>query len=405
MIKADVIIIGAGAAGLMAAISASKSKKSVLVIERNDIPGKKLLITGGGRCNITNTNERSDFLKHIFPKPIFFKAAFSQFSNFDLIKFCKNNGLELKNEHSKIYPKSDNAKDVVEFLYSYSIKNQIHFQFNTKAIQLIIKNNSVTGLIVEHQGEIIELFCEKIILCAGGKTYPTTGSDGSGFQLAKRSGHTIIDPTFGLTPLVINDNLLHTIAGITLENIGVECVCKDVNHKRKGNVLFTHKGLSGPAILDISSFLTSGDSINLDLFPDISFETLDKKIIELIDFNGKKKISNILKAFIPISLIEFILSRLELPTNLLSHQLKSTQRKSLIKSLKSLNFTIQAKENQNKAMITIGGIPLDEINQNTMESKICKNLFFAGEIINLHGDTGGYNLQIAFSTGWLAGIM
>ncbi|NCC87601.1 MAG: NAD(P)/FAD-dependent oxidoreductase [Clostridia bacterium] len=411
MINSDVIIIGAGAAGLLAAISAGESGKSVLVTEKMNQPGRKLLITGKGRCNITNSAEIQDFITQIYPDGRFLYPAFKAFFNDDIIFLLDECGLETVLERGgRYFPKSEKAADVVEALMKKARDVGVKFKFDTKVNEIFLDGEKISGVECVTNGKIEVISVEKIIVCTGGKSYPGTGSTGDGYRWAIRAGHTIENLFPVLVPLVTKEDYCSSMQGLTLKNINAALYINDkLVNEEFGDLMFAHYGLSGPVILTLSRDVVfaleskSKIKILIDFKPALDNEKLDNRILRDINEHGKMKVGNMLKMWLPQKAIPVFLDILEIDAEKPAHQISANERRQIIKCLKSFELNIIGHRGYKEAVVTSGGVSLDEVNPKTMESKIINGLFFAGEVLNLDANTGGYNLQIAFSTGWLAG--
>lgn len=398
----DTIIIGGGAAGLMAAYASVKNGKKIAVFERNDRLGKKLLITGKGRCNITNAADISEFIDNVPVNSNFLYSAFYTFTNDDLIKLLNENGLETKVERGKrVFPKSDKSADVLNTLYKLSIKSD--FYFNTRVKSVITKDGAAIG--IESYGGS-KFFAEKIIVATGGKSYRATGSTGDGYKIAEALGHSIVEPKPSLVPLETEE--IYDLMGLSLKNVGIKIIDKNGKsvYEDFGEMVFTHFGVSGPVILSASSHIRKidGHRLIIDLKPALTFEQLDARILRDFEAFSRKNFSNALDELLPKKLIPVIIKLSEIPPETKIHQITKVQRHALLDTIKGLTFTIKKMRPIDEAIITSGGVKVSEINPSTMESKIISNLYFAGEVIDVDAYTGGFNLQIAFSTGYLAGI-
>lgn len=403
----DIIVIGAGPAGLLAAGRAAEKGKKVVILEKMQQEGRKLKITGKGRCNITNDSNMSDFIKHIYPNGKFLKNAFHHFFNDDIIALLEKHGVACKLERGgRYFPASDQAADVLNALLAWDKTLNVDVYLNHPVEKLIIQENSIQGLLAN--GKVFK--ANKIILATGGKSYPATGSTGDGYNLAKQAGHSIITPQPALVPLETEKNMPQKIQGLKLKNV---LAVVWINNKKRtqafGELEFMEFGLSGPIILTLSrtvvTELQKGNKVDLfiDLKPALDDKKLDNRLIRELNESGKKKLGNIFPNLLPGDMIPFFLDLARLDANKECHQISAKERKSIRYHLKNMPFIITGYRSFKEAIITAGGIPTNEISSKTMESKLVKGLFFAGEIIDLDADTGGYNLQIAYSTGWLAG--
>ncbi len=404
----SIIVIGAGAAGLMSAGIAASQGKKVIIVERNALPGKKLLITGKGRCNITNTADIEDIIKNIPGNGNFMYSALYTFNNNDIISFFENNGLLTKTERGgRVFPASDNAKDVVDVLYHFCLTHGVQFRYQTRVKQIITdQQKRVLGIKTE-EGQ--ELSCDSVIVCTGGASYKGTGSTGDGYKMARELGHSVIEPRPSLIPLIAEESWVKELQGLSLKN--VEVAFFD-NNKRKvysefGEMLFTHFGVSGPIILSASRHLLKYNYNNvilkLDLKPALSIEALDLRIQRDFEKYSKKIFKNALNDLMPQKLIPIIIMLSGIEDEKPVNQITKQERHRLVNLLKGMEVNIIGARPINEAIITAGGVSVKEIDPYTMESKLVKGLFFAGEIMDVDGYTGGYNLTIAFSTAYVAG--
>ncbi len=407
MSKFDVLVVGAGPAGLLAAGRAAELGGKVLVLEKMEQPGRKLLITGKGRCNITNSAEIPEFLKHVYPKGRFLRNAFAHYYSDDIIALLEKYGVDISLERGgRYFPTGNKASEVQRALLAWVNELNVEIRCNQRVEHLIIDNNSITGVQVNGQ----TLMAQKVILATGGKSYPATGSTGDGYQLAKKAGHSIVPPKPALVPLETEGVVAKKLQGLALKNVKISVW---VNDKKAGEafgeMLFTHFGLSGPIILTLSRMVVdelhknNKVDITIDLKPALDEQKLDKRLLRDLNEHGKKKISNIFRYWLPSSMVSVFIDLLELDPEKVCHQVSSKERKQIRYLLKNLRFSISGHRSFKEAIITAGGVSTNEISSKTMESKLVTGLYFAGELIDLDAETGGYNLQIAYSTGWLAG--
>lgn len=397
----ETLIIGGGPAGLAAAYASLKAGKATAVIERNDRPGKKLLITGKGRCNITNAADISDFISNVPVNSNFLYSAFYTFTNDDLIRLLNDNGLETKVERGqRIFPKSDRAADVLKTLLK--ITSGADFIYNTRVKSVMTENGSAVGVKAYDNSEI---YADRVIIATGGKSYSATGSTGDGYRLASELGHTVIEPKPSLVPLETDE--VYDLMGLALKNIGIKIRNKNgkIIYEDFGEMVFTHFGVSGPVILSASSHLRKIDeqTLSIDLKPALSEKQLDARIIRDFEEFSRKNFSNSLDELLPKKLIPVVVELSGIPPETKIHQITKAQRHTLLKVMKDFTLHIKGMRPIDEAIITSGGIKVSEINPSTMESKLVKNLYFAGEVIDVDAYTGGFNLQIAFSTGFLSG--
>ena len=411
-----VVVIGGGPAGMMAAITASQNGNRVTIVEKMQSLGRKLLITGKGRCNITSSLDMDEFIKNTPGNGMFLYSCYKQFTNQDIISFLKEQGLEVKEERgNRIFPVTDKSLDVLKCFTNKIKELNIEIKYNTSVKKIIVEENKVTG-VKTNKGE---LKADKVILATGGKSYPLTGSTGDGYELAKELGHTITKIKPSLVPLEIHDkNLCKELQGLSLRNINIQI--KDIEKNKNiyedfGEMLFTHFGVSGPTILSSSAHLVRYKDIEekmrkrkiiltIDFKPALTEERLDNRILRDFDAQKNKQFKNSLDALLPQKLIPIIIEKSEINPNKKVNEVTKEERKKLVQMLKKFEIEIQKFRPIEEAIITSGGINIKEINPKTMESKIIKGLYFAGEIIDVDSYTGGFNLQIAYSTGYVAGL-
>jgi hypothetical protein len=394
----DVIIIGAGPAGLFTAIHCKGHK--VIVLEKNTTPGKKLLISGTGRCNLTHDCKLSDFFVHYGANHRFLKTALHSFTNTDLIRFFNDFGLKtVVDKNGKVFPASQKASDVLQVLINMCNKNKVE----------IVCNQQITGIEKTENGFEVKtnsgIFLGKfLVITTGGMSYPTTGSTGDGYHFAKLLGHSIVPPKPSLSPVFIRDYLMASIAGVSVQNKPVYLYRGDKKiSEHNGDIGFTHKGLSGPGILDFSRHILSGDILKVN-FIDIRTDDFRNELIKVSEKEGKTAIQTYLKKFdLPRSLVLLVLQSINMEPETRLAEITKVQRNQLVAAFCEYPFTVEKVGGFNTAMVTAGGVSLDEIHPKTMESKLVPGLYFAGEVLDIDGDTGGYNLQAAFSTGFLVG--
>ncbi len=398
-----VVIIGGGAAGLMSATVAAKNGADVTLIEKNEKLGKKIYITGKGRCNVTNNCAVEEFLENVVSNKKFLLSALHTFSPSDTINFFETYGLKLKTERgNRVFPLSDKASDVTKTFEKLLKQYNVKILYNCSAMDFEVKNSSVSAL----NTTCGKFIADKYILCTGGKSYPTTGSTGDGFAIADKLGHKIIQPVAGLIGLKADNP--KELAGLTLKNVNVKIVESDkICENEFGELLFTHHGVSGPTVLTLSSKVNRKDfsklKLSIDLKPALSEKELDLRIQRDFSQTLNKQFSNSLDKLLPRSLISVILKKSGISPTIKVNQITAEQRQKLVKLLKNLEFNLFGTEDISEAIITCGGIDVKEINPTSMRSKKFSNLYFAGEIIDVDALTGGFNLQVAFSTAYLAG--
>lgn len=403
--KNKIGIIGAGPAGIMAAISASNDKNKVYLIEKNNKIGKKLYITGKGRCNITNATPIEDFFEFIVRNKNFLYSSLYSFTNENIIQLLEKNGLKTKIERgNRVFPESNKSSDVINTFNKILNEKHVNIMLNSKVNSLTLKEGK---FFLDING-IIHKF-DKLILATGGKSYPATGSTGDGYKYAKELGHTIEDPKPSLVPIELKETWVKDLQGLSLRNVKLKAF-KDEKlvHEEFGEMIFTHFGISGPIVLSISNYLNrlenSKIKLVIDLKPALDFQTLDKRILRDFDKYNNKQLKNSLNDLLPQKIISTIISLSNISEDTIVNQITKEERYRLVDNIKNLSMEFKGFRPIEEAIITSGGISVKEIDPSTMESKIIPNLFFAGEIIDIDALTGGFNLQIAYSTGYLAGI-
>ncbi len=407
----DVIVIGAGAAGIIAAGRAAKLGARVLLLERNIQAGRKILITGKGRCNITHDDDKSVYYKNIFPNGRFLKHAFNAFFVSDILHILHSQGVKTTTERgNRVFPVSNLSKDVLAALMKWAGNKNINTIYNCRVNELIINDNKVQGVSAQIKNNNHRFFSKSVIICTGGKSYPATGSTGDGYKLAQQAGHTIKAPHPALVPLITQGNTAEKLQGLGLKNVkAVVWVNNKKSKEEFGELMFAHYGLTGPIILSMSRYVVEELSknnkveISIDLKPALDEKKLDERLLRDLNNHGKKRVENIFRLWLPSSLIPVFIDILKIDKNKACNQLAGDERKKILMLMKNFRFEITGHPGYKEAIITAGGIPTSEIYSKTMESKITKNLFFAGEVIDVDANTGGFNLQIAYSTGWLAG--
>lgn len=398
---ARVIIVGGGPAGIMAALSSAKNNE-VILIEKNKEIGMKLRLTGGGRCNITNNRDIEEFFDKIVNNNKFLYSALYTFSNYSLLEYLSSKGLEYKVElDEKVYTKSDKADEVIDLLKNDLRNNDVNIKYNTTITDLIIEDNVIKGVITSYGEKILG---DKIIITTGGKSFPNTGSDGTMYSVLEKYGHTITPIYAALIPLVIKEEFVKKLQGVSMKDVVVSAKIKKKKIEKSGDMLFTHFGISGPAVLKLSSYvnkaLTEGEvEITLDFLKDKSKEEISK----IMRSNTNKTVFNNLKGVLPQNFLKVVFEILGL-SEIKASDLKKEDEYKVIEYMKEMKLTARETLTIKAAQVTSGGVKVKEINASTMESKLIKNLYFAGEVIDVDAETGGYNLQIAFSTGYLAGM-
>ena len=406
--KKDIIIIGGGAAGMMAAYSAALAGGTAVVFEKNEKLGKKLYITGKGRCNFTNAADMQEFMENIPRNPRFLYSAFAAFSNNDMISFLEENGTKTKTERGKrAFPLSDKSSDVIKALNRALQKRGVSVRLNEEVKDLWIEEGAVKGVVKENNEKVS---ANAVIVATGGLSYPLTGSTGDGYTFSKKAGHSVTPLSTSLVPFDC-DGICKEMQGLSLKNVRLS-LCSSVNKKPLlsgvGEMSFTHFGVSGPLVLSASSlikddFFKEGLFGKIDLKIALSEEDLKERIIRETKSSPKRSIKALLEDLLPRSMVLVFLDLLSIPKERILSELTKEERDELIRLLKAFPFKVYGKRGYNEAVITRGGIKVNEIDPKTMGSKIVRGLFFAGEVIDCDALTGGFNLQIAWSTGFLAG--
>lgn len=408
------VIIGGGAAGMMAAIQSAAAGYEVTLFEKNEKLGKKLFITGKGRCNLTNACDVSDLFSNVVSNPKFLYSSVYGFTNTDTVDFFESLGLRTKTERgNRVFPASDKSSDVIRCLTRECERQGVTVCLNTRVSELVIKENHISGVVLQGGKRIP---ADKVIVATGGMSYSSTGSTGDGYRMAEKAGHTVTPLRPGLTGMRTEENLVKELQGLTLKNAAVE-IRKGGSKKKSfegfGEVLFTHYGVSGPLILSASSQI--GDNLgnngggqeqwllHIDCKPALTAEQLDKRMLS--DFEGVKNhsVKNAMVHLLPKSMIPVLLSRCGVEEGKKVNEISKAERLQLIDGMKDFTLTLTGLRDWNEAIITRGGVSVNEIDPGTMESKIVRGLHFAGEILDVDALTGGFNLQIAWSTGFAAG--
>lgn len=403
-----VIIIGGGAAGLMAAVAAISNNNDVTIYDGNEKVGKKIYITGKGRCNLTNACDISDYFDNIISNDKFLYSALYTFTNDDVIKFFEENGCKIKIERgNRAFPESDKSSDIIKTLERYLKKNGVKIILNTRVESIIANNHKVSGVKLSN-GKTDK--SDNVIIATGGMSYQTTGSTGDGYRFARKLGIKVTETRPALVPLVTKEDYIRDLQGLSLRNVNLSIY----NGNKKiyddfGEMLFTHFGVSGPLVLSASSrigmLLADNNTLDatIDLKPALNRKKLEDRIMREIDANKNKELKYLLSNLLPSKMVKCFIELLGLSEHLKLNEFTKKNREELIELLKRFPFTITKLRGYNEAIITQGGIDVSEINPSTMESLSVKGLFFAGEVIDIDALTGGFNLQLAFSTGYLAG--
>ena len=417
-----VVVVGGGPAGMMAAITASENGNEVYLFEKNDKLGKKLLITGKGRCNITSSLDMKEFISNVPGNGKFLYSVFDNYTNIDIINFLKKHGVNVKEERgNRIFPTSDKSIDVLK-AFEDELKNKhVKIKFNSKVTNIEIEEDKVKFVqYIDENGENKKIKTDKVILATGGKTYSMTGSTGDGYEIAQKLGHTITEIKPSLVPLTSSGtslNVCKELQGLSLKNVGIKIIDTSKNkviYEDFGEMLFTHFGVSGPIILSASAHLVRYKNINtllkeqniklvIDLKPALSIEKLDLRIQRDFLEEKNKEYKNSLNNLLPQKLIKPVIRISEINADKKVNEITREERIKIVSLLKKFTITISGFRPIEEGIVTSGGISTKEINPKTMESKLIKGLFFAGEIIDVDAYTGGFNLQIAYSTGYTAG--
>ena len=401
----DVIIVGGGAAGCIAAGYAAQNGKKVLILERNRRPTRKILVTGKGRCNVTNNCEPEEFFRHVRSNPRFLYSALNRFTPKHTMELFESLGVPLKTERGRrVFPVSDRALDIADALQLF-IKNKNVDVLCKRAESLLFEDGALSGVLTEN-GEVFR--AQKVLISTGGLSYSATGSSGDGYRLAKQAGHTVVPTRASLVGIHTAENLSEA-SGLSLKNVTLrlyDAKKKKPVYEELGEMLITHEGISGPLVLSASSFMSTDISsyrLELDLKPGLSSEELDARILR--DFSEKKNrdFINSLDELLPRSFIPYVVEKSGIDPETKVNQITKSQRMDLVSAIKSFAIKPVALGDIEGAVITAGGISVKEVDPKTMESKICPGLYFAGEVLDLDAETGGYNLQIAFATGYAAG--
>ncbi len=408
-----VIVIGGGAAGMMAAITSAKEGNNVTLIEKTSSLGNKIKITGKGRCNVTFDGDIEDFKRNIIVNNRFMYSSFMNFSNKDTVEYFNSLGVATKVERgARVFPVSDKATDIVSALKSDLKRHNVDVILNTVLKDLIVENGAIKGIITNNN---VRMYADKVILCTGGLSYKNTGSSGECFNILKKYGHNIIDLKGGLVPLTSKDDICKRLQGLTLKNVGFRIIVEGKEiYSSFGEMLFAHFGLTGPIVLSGSSILNRIENVSeklnsnnvkgiIDFKPALSMEVLDKRIQRDFEKYTNKEFKNSLIELLPQKLIPIIIEKSEINPEKKVHQITKQERLKLLNILKNFEVNIEGFMPIDIAIITCGGVDVRQVNPKTMESKVINNLYLAGEVLDVDALTGGFNLQIAFSTAVAAG--
>ncbi|MDE6105004.1 MAG: NAD(P)/FAD-dependent oxidoreductase [Clostridia bacterium] len=401
----NVAVIGAGAAGLVAAYAAARNGNRVTVFEKNEKCGKKIYITGKGRCNVTHDCPPDEFLANVVNNSKFMTGAIYAFSPEATMKFFEDGGLKLKIERgARVFPVSDKASDVTKCLEKYCLNEGVTFKFCEEAKKISVLNSTVSGIITTKG----QYFFDKVIISTGGLSYPATGSTGDGYGFAKGVGHNIVTPRQALCGVNLKGNWFKPLQGLSLKNVRLTVYNGNkVIKEFFGEMLFTHYGVSGPIVLSASSIINrldlNGIKFTIDLKPALSIEQLDQRVLRDFEEYKNKSVANCLKQLLPSAMISEVLKRSGIAQDKKVNSVTKTERQSLLTTIKNFDMLVSSLRGFDEAIVTSGGVDVKEINPKTMGSKLIKGLFMCGEVLDLDAFTGGFNLQIAFSTGYAAG--
>ena len=399
-----VVVIGGGAAGMIAAYAAANGGHQVTLLEKNEKLGKKIYITGKGRCNFTNASDMETIRNNVVTNPRFLYSAFSAFDNNDIVELLNSAGCPSKVERgNRVFPVSDHASDVNKALTNLLVRTKVEVCLNTEVKDLIVEGNICKGVLLKNGKKIM---ADDVIVATGGVSYPSTGSTGDGYRFARNCGHDVTEVRPALVAMKTREKWVKQLSGLSLKNVAIK-----VNNSKKtlysdfGDMLFTYDGVSGPVIISASSVCGKYLPLELcvDLKPALNNEVLDKRILKDFSENQNKTINNVIGKLLPIKLGLIILGIAGIDENTIIHDVTAAQRRSLLETVKCLKLNLVELKPFTEAIVTQGGVVTKQIDPKTMESKLVNNLYFAGEVMDVDGMTGGYNLQIAWSTGYLAG--
>ncbi|MBS7008495.1 NAD(P)/FAD-dependent oxidoreductase [Anaerostipes sp.] len=402
-----VIVVGGGAAGMMAAICSAGEGNQVTLLEKNEKLGKKLFITGKGRCNLTNAGDIEDLMNHVVTNREFLYSAFYSFTNEQMMEWMEQWGCPVKVERgNRVFPVSDKSSDVIRAMERELSRRKVSVRLNTEVKNILIENGSVKG--VELRGSQ-SIKADKVIVSTGGMSYPSTGSTGDGLLFAKKTGHKVTHLDPALVPFNVDGTVCQRLQGLSLKNVEASLYADGKRiYQEFGEMLFTHFGVSGPVILSASSYAAKHKGkkleLQIDLKPALSAEQLDQRILRDFQENINKEFKNSLGKLLPKKLIPVILELSGIPEEKKIHEITKQERRQLAALLKAMPLSVTSSRGFKEAIITQGGVDVKDINPSTMESKKVAGLYFAGEVLDLDALTGGYNLQIAWSTGYLAGM-
>ncbi len=420
----QIAVIGCGAAGMMAALSAAKSGGSVTIFEKNEKPGKKIYITGKGRCNVTNACETRDFFDNVMRNPRFLYSAVYSYDNKAVMDFFEENGCRLKVERGdRVFPASDHSSDIIRTLYNAVKRAGVRVMLDTKVMSVEASGGRVTGITYsENDGSLIRQEFDSVIIATGGMSYPSTGSTGDGYSFARNLGHSVVEPRPSLVPFETKEDWCRQLQGLSLKNVGLKLFMEksdkkggddNAGGKKKkkpvydgfGEMLFTHFGISGPLVLTASCYYDREKSgrLLLDLKPALSEEQLDRRILRDFEEGPNRQFKNSLGGLFPSRMIPVMVELSGIDPEKSVNNITRQERLDFVKLIKNVPITILKTRDFNEAIITRGGVNVKEVDPSTMESKLVSGLFFAGEVLDVDTVTGGFNLQVAWSTGHLSG--
>ena len=409
-----VIVIGGGPAGAIAAISAADENHQVVLIEKNEKIGKKLYITGKGRCNVTNASDMENLFANVMSNPKFLYSSFYSFDNQMVMSFFEKNGVSLKTERgNRVFPVSDHSSDIISCLSRVLREKKVKVLLQTEVKELLVSTSSEEDFAYQVDGVLLtdgtKLLADHVIVATGGLSYPSTGSTGDGYEFGQKTGHKLVEPVPALVPFETKEKWVTELQGLSLRNVSIEIT----NGKKKlysdfGEMLFTHFGVSGPLILSASAkippkFFSEPLEMYIDLKPALDFDTLDHRVLEDFKEAMNKQFKNAVQKLFPAKMIPIMLELSGIDPDKKVNEISKEERQAFVRLIKRVPVTITGKRGFKEAIITKGGISVKDVNPSTMNSKKCKNLSFCGEVLDLDAMTGGYNLQIAWSTGYLAG--
>ncbi len=406
-----VLIVGGGAAGMLAGIAAANSGSTVHIFEKNEKLGKKVYITGKGRCNVTNACDTEELFQNVVTNSKFLYSSFYGFTNFDMMDLLEQCGCSLKTERgNRVFPVSDKSSDVIKALGKRLQELGAEIHYNAEVQQLIMDNDQIKGIEIKKGGKRSSVYGDAVIIAAGGFSYPATGSTGDGYKLAEQAGHTVTELSPALVPFEVKESVVKDLQGLSLRNIEASILKgKKVIYREFGEMLFTHYGVSGPVLLSASSYavkeLKKGPlTLSIDLKPALTEEQLDARLLRDFEEAKNKQYKNALIHLYPAKLVPVMVERSGISPDKKINEITREERQQIIRATKEFTLTLTGLRSFKEAIITQGGVAVKEINPSTMESKKVSGLYFAGEVLDLDAVTGGFNLQIAWSTGWAAGI-